>query len=140
MIDGFMSEKEVDVSTLPSGVVSWDEKENDSYAPQSKAPVVNKKSDELLSFVEDSSVTFSQLVGDLSPGGFKLFESGNTLIVLIRLEPGEKPEKLFVFEKTIEVQSSLKRALCVDLPHSVDMKSGRAQVRAEIISVTATKI
>ena len=122
---------------------SDDERNPESYSPGPLSiPVIEKSSDEQLSFVEDSTTTFSSLIGDISPGGYKLYQSrgNNCLVVLIRLEKEEKPEKLFVFDKSIEVQSSINRTLCVDLPNPVDTRSGRAQVMGDIVSVSVIKI
>lgn len=101
-----------------------------------------KEDSGLLSYVRDSHRTFKELIADIGPGGFKLLESenNNTLTVVIAFDENERAEKLNVFVRSIEVQTSKKRILTVDLPVDVDMKTGTSSSFENIIYVSLKKM
>lgn len=105
-----------------------DDGEPGTFSPTSK-PIVEMDDNGVLDYVSSPEEKFKDLVGDILPGEFKIYEpdpslvpddSRNRVMVFIRMEPGEKPQKLEVLQESVELTTSKERTLVVKLEEKVD--------------------
>ena len=124
----------------PSRAMIEDDSDDETTTPTSFKEV--KDTDGKLAYIQSSNHTFKNLIADIAPGGFKVMESksSNAIIVVIILGEKEKAEKLNVFAKSIEVETSNKRIVTVDLIVDVDIKTAVASSYDSILCVNIKKI